>query len=115
MLFGGGWGKSQARELSDGEYAKGSMRRNFDGYDMQETGEFMRDVKKHRDSIKKTQLEQALEVARFAGIDIGSNSFTDDIMNDENDILDVSVQWDEDDEDDTDKAILTPFDVSGPI
>ena len=118
-LFGGGWGKSQSRDLTDGEKAKGSRRRNFDGYDMQDRGEFMRDVKRHRDTLTQQQLAQALDVARFAGIDVGKNSFSPEFLaDDDNDIIDVSVPDDDDDgsSNSGDGFLpMTPFDVSGPL
>mmetsp|Transcript_22007 Transcript_22007/g.30636 ORF Transcript_22007/g.30636 Transcript_22007/m.30636 type:complete len:159 (-) Transcript_22007:184-660(-) len=91
----GGWGIGQSRELTDAEKAKGD-RRAFDGYKMQDRGDFMRKVKADRKQMFDDEKDELLAVAKMAGIDVkASNKFDDDLFEDDDDDLDLSVTWDE--------------------
>mmetsp|Transcript_11315 Transcript_11315/g.13672 ORF Transcript_11315/g.13672 Transcript_11315/m.13672 type:complete len:152 (+) Transcript_11315:86-541(+) len=91
----GGWGIGQSRELTDAEKAKGE-RRAFDGYKMQDRGDFMRQVKQDRAKMFSDEKDELLAVAKMAGIDVKpSNKFDDDLFGEDDDDLDLSVTWDE--------------------
>jgi hypothetical protein len=68
---------------------------------LRERGEFLQQIKKERDAMKKSELDELLGVAAMAGIDVKDpserlNKFESDVMDDDDDLLDVSVQWDDD-------------------
>ncbi|CAB9514493.1 expressed unknown protein [Seminavis robusta] len=90
----GGWGIGQSREISSEEYAK-SDRQAFQGYEMTDRGDFMRNVKSDQDAMRKAELDELMGVAKFAGIDAKDpkerlNKFEPDFLGDEDDI-DLSV------------------------
>jgi hypothetical protein len=100
-LYTGGWGIGPSRDLMPEEFGRGE-RRAFEGYQLQGRGDFMRQIQADKDQIAKSELEELLGVARTAGIRVQdpaeriSNFRLED--DDEVEDLDVSVQWDEDDE-----------------
>lgn len=94
----GGWGIGGSREITPEEFARGS-RTAFDGYSMQERGEFMRSLRETQDALKKAELDELLGVARMAGVNVKDpktrlNKFDPAIFDDDDD-LDVSVDLDE--------------------
>jgi len=95
----GGWGIGPQRELTPEEFAKGGDRRAFEGYKLRDRGEFMRQVAQDKQDLQKGELDELLAVAQQAGIKVRDpaerlNKFQleDD---DEEEDLDLSVQWDE--------------------
>merc|ERR1712087_199402 len=102
-MGGGGWGK-RTKEFSSDEFAReGGDRRGFDAYELQERGDFLRRVRNDQSKFLKRRDEEYLEIAKMAGITdqvgdgvepMGEFSVDDEYMDD----LDVSVQWDDDDE-----------------
>jgi hypothetical protein len=91
----GGWGIGQSREISPEEYAKGD-RRAFQGYEMTDRGDFMRNVKEEQDMMKKSEMDELLGVAKFAGIKAKNpkdrlNKFEPDVFGGEDDDIDLSV------------------------
>jgi hypothetical protein len=104
QLFGatGGWGIGQSREISEGEYARGE-RRAFDGFEITEQGEFMRQVKRQRLEMIEEEKNELLEVARMAGIEVKDpstrlNKFGNDVLAEEDEDLDLRVTWEEEGE-----------------
>ena len=95
----GGWGIGSSREISPEEYARGD-RAAFDGYSMQERGEFMRSLRDTQDAQARAEMDELLGVAKMAGIDVKDpstrlNKFDPDMMfEDDDDDLDVSVDLD---------------------
>lgn len=103
MLFQtGGWGIGPQRELTPEEFAKGGDRRAFEGYKLRDRGEFMRQVARDKDSLLKGEIDELLGVAASAGIRVKDpaerlNKFVgSEFDDDDDDALDVSVQWDQD-------------------
>jgi hypothetical protein len=100
-LYTGGWGIGPSRDLTPEEFGRGE-RRAFEGYQLQGRGDFMRQIQADKEQLAKSELEELLGVARTAGIRVQdpaeriSNFRLDD--DDEVEDLDVSVQWDEEDE-----------------
>ena len=91
----GGWGIGQSREISPEEFAKGD-RRAFQGYEMTDRGEFLRNVKQEKDQMKKNELEELLNVSKFAGINVKNpkerlNKFEPDVLGDDDEELDLRV------------------------
>jgi hypothetical protein len=92
--------------------AKGE-RRAFDGYELRERGDFLRGIQDERAKMAKDEIMELLGVAKMAGIDVKDpndrlNKFDDNDLEEE--YLDVSVQWDEDDNMDVDKESITRMD-----
>lgn len=59
----------------------------------------MRKVKEEKDMMKQSEMNELMAVAKMAGIDVKDpserlNRFGDDVIEDDDD-LDVSVQWEE--------------------
>lgn len=85
------------------EFARGGDRRAFEGYELQDRGEFMRKVKEEKDMMRKSEMDELMAVAKIAGIEVKDpksrlNKFgDDDLLDDDDDDLDVSVQWEESD------------------
>lgn len=78
---------------------KNGERRAFDPYELSEGGDFMRKIKKDRKEMEKSQMDELLGVAKSAGIVVKDpkerlNKFEEDLQIDDDDDLDVSVQWD---------------------
>jgi hypothetical protein len=75
---------------------KGRRRRSFEKYESQDTGEFLRQVKKDRKDMMERERNELLSVAEFAGIDFKDpkmDKFSVDLfMDDDDDDIDVSVQ-----------------------
>ena len=89
----GGWGIGNGREMVPEEFAKGD-RRAFEGYQLQDRGEFMRQVNVDKEKQKKDEIDELLGVAQMAGLKVkepGLNKFDDDLMNDDDDDLDLSL------------------------
>jgi hypothetical protein len=101
----GGWGPN-ARKIVKEEYATGD-RNAFEGYTLQERGVFMRQVKQDGEDLKNSEMAELLGVANIAGINVKDpksrlNKFDLDIDGnnggglfgaEDDDDLDVSVQW----------------------
>jgi hypothetical protein len=90
----GGWGIGQSREISPEEFAKGD-RRAFTGYEMTDRGDFLRNVKQEKDQMMKSELEELLNVSKFAGIKVKDpkerlDKFEPEVLEDDEDI-DLSV------------------------
>jgi hypothetical protein len=94
----GGWGIGQSREISDAEFARGE-RRAFDGFQITEQGEFMRQVNRERKEMVKEEKNELLEVARMAGIKVKDpatrlNKYSSDVFAEDDEDLDLRVTWD---------------------
>jgi len=63
----GGWGIGQSRDITPEEYGRGD-RRAFEGYELTERGDFMKNVKDEAAQMKRSELDELLGVARIAGI-----------------------------------------------
>jgi hypothetical protein len=99
----GGWGIGPQRELTPEEFATGGVqnKKYFEGYQIRNRGEFMRQVALDKDDMKRSELDELLGVAAAAGLKVKDpkerlNKFDSSILVEEED-LDVSVQWDTDD------------------
>eukprot|EP00522_Entomoneis_paludosa_P018218 CAMPEP_0172449734 /NCGR_PEP_ID=MMETSP1065-20121228/8359_1 /TAXON_ID=265537 /ORGANISM="Amphiprora paludosa, Strain CCMP125" /LENGTH=108 /DNA_ID=CAMNT_0013201461 /DNA_START=107 /DNA_END=433 /DNA_ORIENTATION=+ len=91
----GGWGIGNSRDISPEEFAKGE-RSAFEGYQLSERGDFMRQVEKDARSMKEDELAELLGVAGIAGISVKDpntrlNKFGQEILQDDDDDLDLSV------------------------
>ena len=91
----GGWGIGGSRELTPEEFAR-SDRAYFDGYKMSTQGDFLRSIQDDADSMKKSELDELLGVAKIAGINMKDpssrlNKFDDEFLIDDDDDLDLSV------------------------
>lgn len=96
-------------ELTDGEKAKGE-RRAFEGYELRDKGDFLQSIKEERAQMQRSEMEELLGVAKMAGIDIKpSNKFDTDLL-DEDEDLDLSVQWDDEETSSYDAASITRMD-----
>jgi hypothetical protein len=117
----GGWGIGQSREISDAEFARGE-RRAFDGFEITEQGEFMRQVNRQRKDMAKEEKNELLEVARMAGIDVKDpatrlNKFGKDAFVEEEDDdaeLDLRVTW-EDQTTDFDQSVTRMDEDTGAM
>ena len=90
----GGWGIGGSRELIPEEFAKGD-RRAFEGYNLQDRGEFMRQLNQDKEALKNDEMAELLGVAKIAGLNVKNpkdrlNKFDDELMDDDDD-LDVST------------------------
>jgi hypothetical protein len=98
----GGWGIGSSRVMSPEEFLKGD-RRQFDGYQMSNQGDFRRQLVDDQASLRSAELEELLGVAKSAGLEVKDpttrlNKFT--YFDEENeDDIDLSVSWDEDKDD----------------
>ncbi len=103
----GGWGIGPQRELTPEEFATGGQLQNkkyFEGYQIRNRGEFMRQVAMDKDDMIRGELDELLGVAAAAGLKVKNpqerlNKFDPSLINDDDDkeeALDVSVQWDDD-------------------
>jgi hypothetical protein len=103
VLFNtGGWGIGPQRELTPEEFATGGAqnKKYFEGYQIRNRGEFMRQVASDKDQMKRGEIDELLGVAAAAGIKIKDpkerlNKFDPSIIEDDEEDLDLSVQWDE--------------------
>jgi hypothetical protein len=89
----GGWGIGGQREITPEEYVKGD-RRYFDGYKMNEQGDFMMQINEEKDALETDAMSELLGVAKFAGLNVKDpskrlNKFDAGLMDD--DELDLSV------------------------
>jgi hypothetical protein len=90
----GGWGIGGQREITPEEYAKGD-RRYFDGYKMNEQGDFMMQIEEEKEALENDAMSELLGVANFAGLNVKDpskrlNKFDAGFMDDDDD-LDLSV------------------------
>lgn len=90
----GGWGVGNSRDITPEEFAKGD-RRAFEGYELTDKSDFMRNVKEEQEQMKKSELAELLGVAKIAGINVKNpnerlNKFESDLLDDDED-LDLSV------------------------
>lgn len=113
----GGWGIGQSRELTDGEKAKGE-RRAFDGYQLRERGDFLQSIQEERAQMQRDEIDELLGVAAMAGIDVKpTTKFEDDLLDEDEEDLDVSVQWEDGDEttsDDSESITRMDEDTGAP-
>ena len=76
------------------EFARGD-RRYFDGYQMREQGDFRRQIQQDKESLKKSELDELLGVAKIAGIKVKNPKERlykfDQGVFDDDDSLDLSV------------------------
>ena len=91
----GGWGIGSSREISPEEYARGD-RAGFDGYKIQDRGDFMRTLRETQDLQRQDEMDELLGVAAMAGINVKDpstrlNKFDNDLFEEDDDDLDVSV------------------------
>jgi hypothetical protein len=91
----GGWGIGSSRKMTPEEFARGD-RRAFDGYQMRERGDFMRQIKDDQDDLRKSEMAELLGVASIAGIRVKDpkdrlDKFEPEVFDDEEDDLDLSV------------------------
>lgn len=90
----GGWGIGGQREITPEEYARGD-RRYFDGYKMNEQGDFMMQIEEEKEALENDAMSELLSVAKFAGLNVKDpssrlNKFDAGLMDDDDD-LDLSV------------------------
>ena len=90
----GGWGIGQSRDITPEEYAKGD-RRAFEGFELTERGDFMRNVQDEASMMKRQEMDELLGVAKIAGINVKNpkerlNKFEPDVFAEDDDI-DLSV------------------------
>jgi hypothetical protein len=98
VLYGegtGGWGLGNSREMVPEEFARGE-RKAFEGYRLQDRGEFMRKVRDDKDNLKKQELAELLGVASIAGINVKNpkdrlNKFDEDFIQEDDEDIDLSV------------------------
>ena len=103
VLFNtGGWGIGPQRELTPEEFATGGAqnKKYFEGYQIRNRGEFMRQVASDKEQMKRGEIDELLGVAAAAGIKIKDpkerlNKFDPSFIEEDEEDLDVSVQWDE--------------------
>jgi hypothetical protein len=97
----GGWGIGNSRDMVPEEFAKrGGERNAFEGYKLRERGDFMRQVQQDQKDLMSDEMEELLGVASIAGIKVKDpTERLDKFMDEEEDEddLDVSVQWDKPD------------------
>lgn len=91
----GGWGIGSSRKMTPEEFARGD-RRAFDGYQMRERGDFMRQLQDDQKDLRKSEMDELLGVASIAGIQVKNpkdrlDKFDADVFDDEDDDLDLSV------------------------
>ena len=90
----GGWGIGGQRQITPEEYAKGD-RRYFDGYKMNEQGDFMMQIENEKQALETDAMSEFMGVAKFAGLNVKDpssrlNKFDAGLMDDDDD-LDLSV------------------------
>merc|ERR1712224_952188 len=91
----GGWGIGGQREITPEEFARGD-RRYFDGYKMNEQGDFMMQIEQEKKALETDAMSELLGVANFAGLNVKDpskrlNKFDDGLLLDDDDDLDLSV------------------------
>lgn len=92
----GGWGIGNSREMVPEEFASRTDKRAFEGYKLTPGGEFMRKVKRESEDMRKSEMEELLNVAALAGIKVKDpstrlNKFEEDLFEDDDDDLDLSI------------------------
>jgi hypothetical protein len=102
----GGWGIGPQREMLPEEFARRTdNKRIFDGYQLSDRGEFMRQVQRDKDAMVQDEINELLGVANIAGINVKDpterlNKFSPDDLPfdtfDTDDDLDLRIQWDDD-------------------
>lgn len=91
----GGWGIGSSRGLTPEEFARGD-RRAFDGYQMRERGDFMRQIKEDQNDLRKSEMDELMGVANIAGIRVKDpkerlDKFEPDVFEEDEDDLDLTV------------------------
>mmetsp|Transcript_23422 Transcript_23422/g.34161 ORF Transcript_23422/g.34161 Transcript_23422/m.34161 type:complete len:181 (-) Transcript_23422:389-931(-) len=104
LFAGGGWGK-RIKEYSTDEFANdgtGGARRGFDAYELQERSDFLRRVKNDQKNFMKKKDDEFMAIARMAGVTDQSGDGVEPMgqfdFDDEDFDIDVSVQWDDNNE-----------------
>jgi hypothetical protein len=88
------------------EFAKRvDSKKGFDGYQLRDRGDFMRQLRSDKDRMKNDELEELLGVANIAGIKVKDpserlNKFEPDVLIDDDNDLDLTISWDDDNDDD---------------
>ena len=96
----GGWGVGNSRDLTPEEFVRGD-RKAFEGYDLVERGDFMRQVQADKESMLKSEMNELLGVAKIAGIDVKDTSerlnkiSNEDLFMDDEEDLDLRVYDDD--------------------
>ena len=90
----GGWGIGGQRQITPEEFARGD-RRYFDGYKMNEQGDFMMQIQEEKEALETDAMSEFLGVAQFAGLNVKDpsqrlNKFDAGLFDDDDD-LDLSV------------------------
>jgi len=92
----GGWGIGGQRKITEEEFVRGD-RRYFDGYKMNEPGDFLVQIEQEKEDLDKAAMNELLGVANFAGLTMKDpskrlNKFDDTmLLDDDDDELDLSV------------------------
>uniref|UniRef100_A0A7S3LA50 Uncharacterized protein n=1 Tax=Amphora coffeiformis TaxID=265554 RepID=A0A7S3LA50_9STRA len=93
----GGWGLGNSREMVPEEFAKrAGERKAFEGYSLTDRGQFMRKVRQDAQDMRSSELDELMGVAKIAGIKVKDpserlNKFENDLLNDDEEDLDLSV------------------------
>lgn len=94
LFNAGGWGIGPQRDLTDDEFLRGD-RRAFSGYELQP--DFGKRVEAESKSLRDEEMKELMGVAAAAGININNepklNKFSKDDYLDDEDDLDLSVDW----------------------
>ena len=98
VLYGegtGGWGIGNSREMLPEEFRNRGDRRAFEGYQLSNRGDFMRQVERDASAMVDQELDELMGVAQIAGIRVKDpstrlNKFGDQDLMDDDD-LDLSV------------------------
>lgn len=103
MYNTGGWGVGPQRDISDLEYSRSG--KVFTGYQLQNRGDFLRNVKDAQEQLELGELDELLGVAASAGIAVpdpkvrrAQFALDNDDLEDQ---LDLSIPDDTDEMDDT--------------
>lgn len=121
----GGWGIGPQRELTPEEFATGGQLQNkkyFEGYQIRNRGEFMRQVALDKEEMIRGELDELLGVAASAGLKVKNpkerlNKFDPSIINDDDDaeVLDVSVQWEDNNNQSDDAEMIATSETTSNV
>eukprot|EP00560_Eucampia_antarctica_P008590 CAMPEP_0197826798 /NCGR_PEP_ID=MMETSP1437-20131217/3697_1 /TAXON_ID=49252 ORGANISM="Eucampia antarctica, Strain CCMP1452" /NCGR_SAMPLE_ID=MMETSP1437 /ASSEMBLY_ACC=CAM_ASM_001096 /LENGTH=106 /DNA_ID=CAMNT_0043427383 /DNA_START=167 /DNA_END=487 /DNA_ORIENTATION=+ len=99
----GGWGIGPSKDISEEEFAKtGTSAKPYEGYGLEDQSTFTRRVRSERQDMKKRKALEMLEIAKMAGIgekketESRLDRFEKDVFEDEDDDIDVRVDWGDD-------------------
>ena len=103
----GGWGIGPSKDINDAEFANrgGVSGRPYRGYGLEDSSTFSRRVRSERKNIKSKKAKEMLEIAKMAGLgerkkkqkeDIGQYDTFGNMDDEEDDDIDVRVEWDDD-------------------